>query len=68
MTYKEFLNMTTDNDKLATFLFNFSRAFYLEEIPCICDTKSCSNQEDGCYSCIKEWLDTEADESLLMKG
>ena len=47
MTYKEFLNTTTDEERLATFLYNFCSAFYSECLTGICD-KPC-NDIQGLY-------------------
>lgn len=65
MTYKKFLNTTTDNDKLANFLYNFCVSFYCECLSGICDNKPCDECKDSCYGCIEELLDTEIDERLL---
>ncbi len=66
MTYKKFLNTTTDETKLATFLFNFSASFYSERLGEICD-KPCEECRDSCYGCIAELLNKEMDDKLLEK-
>ena len=66
MTYKEFLNKTTDEEKLATFLYNFCSAFYSECLTGICD-KPCNESKDGCYGCMKELLNKEMDECRLLE-
>lgn len=65
MTYQEFLNTTTDKDKLSTFLYNFCFAFYSESLSGICDTE-CYESKDKCYGCIKKLLDKEMDECRLL--
>lgn len=65
MTYQDFLNSTTDKEKLATFLYNFCSAFYTENLHGICD-KPCHESKDSCYGCMKELLDKEIDECRLL--
>lgn len=65
MTYKEFLNTTTDNYRLANLIYNFYIRFYCERLPEICDNKSFEECKDGCYGCFEKLLDTEIDEKLL---
>lgn len=66
MTYQEFLNTTTDKDKLAIFLYNFCSDFYTEHLTGVCD-KPCSESKDSCYGCLKEALDKEMNENSLLK-
>lgn len=64
MTYKQFLNTTTDKTKLATFLYNFCVSFYSEKLEEICD-KPCEECGDSCYGCIAELLNKEMNNKLL---
>lgn len=66
MTYKEYVNNTSDNAQLARFLVNFCTDFYSETLNGICNV-SCETCKHSFYDCVEKLLKQKVDTAKLLR-